>query len=191
MFSPFLFQLFHRISFYLLKMWSIGVFSHIIDTWSLMSLAETRHNSQYVELTLVFPLLSNRDFATSVTRDSTPNSERRSKDCFRQIPPNYQVRNSETAPRNQVELHAPTGMRGQIFQEEDSSSTDGKVTAPLVTKKNINDLLRSLCRSCPGKSCTTQGTRTASIQLLAFGGIASIMTRDAQDLDAILVAAES
>lgn len=69
-------------------------------------------------VTLVFPLLRNRDFATSLSYDSTPNSERSNGVCFGQTPPNHQGRSEERAPKTYVELHARTGTRGQIFHRK-------------------------------------------------------------------------
>lgn len=93
------------------------IFSHhwylIIDVFG-----RDKTKSPTSGVTLLFPLLRNTDFATSLTCDSTPNSERSNRVCFGQTPPNYQERSKERAPKTYVELHALTGTRAQIFHRK-------------------------------------------------------------------------
>lgn len=58
-------------------------------------------------------------------------------------------------------------------------------------QKTSNDLLCSLHCSCLWKSCTRQQSGTQFLHLPDFGGIASIVTKVAKDVDVILVAVES
>lgn len=93
------------------------IFSHhwylIIDVFG-----RDKTQSPTSGVTLVFPLLRNTDFATFLTCDSTPNSERSYRVCFGKTPPNYQGRSEERAPKTYVELHAVTGTRAQIFHRK-------------------------------------------------------------------------